>query len=185
VRLADRVVEFRGINYNVTACAGKKIELRYTEIMTRPSNRVASYKLMLFKADETLYSKQAILTGIKQSPFEVTLPQDLAEVNYKFRLVDESDSLLYSYAKEIRIQKAPNVSVVLANNQKDIELSYGESIQLSIVDNGNSTFEGVIRGRLARHILLITLIIVTSNFYLVTLQFILYLQFQISVEYKI
>ncbi len=147
VRLADRVVEFRGINYNVTACAGKKIELRYTEIMTRPSNRVASYKLMLFKADETLYSKQAILTGIKQSPFEVTLPQDLAEVNYKFRLVDESDSLLYSYAKEIRIQKAPNVSVVLANNQKDIELSYGESIQLSIVDNGNSTFEGVIRGK--------------------------------------
>jgi len=147
VKFFDRIVEFKGVNSNITACAGKKIELKYAETITRVSKRVASYKLMLLKTDETPYSKQALLTGIRQSPFEVILPQDIAEGDYTLRLVDESDSLLFSNIKVIRIQQVPNVSVVLANNQKDIELSYGESIPLSIVDNGNSTFEGVIRGK--------------------------------------
>ncbi|MDI9881563.1 T9SS type A sorting domain-containing protein [Flectobacillus longus] len=146
VSLADRTVDFKG-NYNtIFACAGKKVELKYGETIIRPSNRVASYKLVLLKLDDTPYSKQALLTGIKQSPFEVTLPQDI-EGNYNLRLVEESDSLLVSYARAIRIQKAPNVSVAVVNGQKDIELSYGESVSLTFTNKGNSNFDGVIRGK--------------------------------------
>lgn len=147
VKFFDRIVEFKGVNSNITACAGKKIELKYAETITRVSKRVASYKLMLLKTDETQYSRKALLTGIRQSPFEVILPQDIAEGNYKLRLVDESDSLLFSNVKVIQIQKAPNVSVSFANEHKDIELSYGEAVSLKFTNNDTTNFEGVVRGK--------------------------------------
>lgn len=147
VSLADRIVEFKG-NYNPTmTCAGRKLELKYAETIVRRTDRVASYKLMLLKLDGTLYSKQALLTGIKQSPFEVILPKDIAEGNYSLRLVDESDSLIVSYTKTIAIQKAPNVSVEIVSRQMDIDLSYGESFSLRVINSGSSTFEGVVRGK--------------------------------------
>ena len=147
VKYFDRIVEFKDVNSKMTVCVGKKIVLKYSETITTVSNRVASYKLMLLKADETPYSKQALLTGIKQSPFEVILPQDIAEGDYTLRLVDESDSLLFSNIKVIRIQQAPNVSVSFANGQKDIELSYGESVSLKFNNNDTTNFEGVVRGK--------------------------------------
>ncbi|MDI9863368.1 T9SS type A sorting domain-containing protein [Flectobacillus sp. DC10W] len=147
VSLADRIVEFKG-NYNTTStCAGRKLELKYAETIVRPSNRLASYKLMLLKLDGTLYSKQALLTGIKQSPFEVMLPQDIAEGNYSLKLVDESDSLIVSYNKTIVIQKAPNVSVEVVSRQNDIDISYGETFSIRVINNGQSNYEGVVRGK--------------------------------------